>query len=132
MGDGTTSVCVLAGEFLRAAEDLIAQHIHPQLIIAGWRKARTIALAKLEEIAEDHSDDEEKFYADLINIACTTLSSKIVFSDKEHFAKLCVDAVMRLKVRAEIRLSLVLTVILSFLFLPPCRSLPPAHFPAPS
>mmetsp|Transcript_16911 Transcript_16911/g.18868 ORF Transcript_16911/g.18868 Transcript_16911/m.18868 type:complete len:535 (+) Transcript_16911:109-1713(+) len=97
VGDGTTSVCVLAGEFLRAAEDLIAQHIHPQLIIAGWRKARTIALAKLEEIAEDHSDDEEKFYADLINIACTTLSSKIVFSDKEHFAKLCVDAVMRLK-----------------------------------
>jgi len=33
----------------------------------------------------------------LINIARTTLSSKIVSSDKEHFAELCVNAVLRLK-----------------------------------
>jgi len=33
-----------------------------------------------------------------MNIARTTLSSKILSQDKEHFAKLAVDAVMRLKV----------------------------------
>ena len=37
VGDGTTSVCVLAGELLKVAEDLIAQKIHPQTIIAGFR-----------------------------------------------------------------------------------------------
>ena len=37
VGDGTTSVCVLAGELLREAEKLLAQKIHPQVIIDGWR-----------------------------------------------------------------------------------------------
>ncbi len=32
-----------------------------------------------------------------MNIARTTLSSKVVSQDKEHFANLCVDAVLRLK-----------------------------------
>lgn len=40
----------------------------------------------------------EKFRIDLMKIAMTTLSSKILSQDKEHFAKLAVDAVMRLKV----------------------------------
>lgn len=53
----------------------------------------------------------EKFKADLMKIAMTTLSSKILSQDKEHFAKLAVDAVMRLKVsRWHIYLSLVWTV----------------------
>ena len=35
MGDGTTSVVVLAGELLREAEQLVNQKIHPMTIIAG-------------------------------------------------------------------------------------------------
>ena len=35
VGDGTTSVCVLAGELLREAEKLIDLNIHPQKIIEG-------------------------------------------------------------------------------------------------
>ena len=35
VGDGTTSVVVLAGEFLRQAEKLIEKKIHPQTIIRG-------------------------------------------------------------------------------------------------
>jgi chaperonin GroEL (HSP60 family) len=41
----------------------------------------------------------EKFKSDLMKIAMTTLSSKILSQDKEYFAKLAVDAVMRLKVK---------------------------------
>lgn len=44
-------------------------------------------------------DVAEKFRSDLMNIAMTTLSLKILSQDKEHFAKLFVDAVMRLMVR---------------------------------
>ena len=35
VGDGTTSVVVLAGELLREAEKLVNQKIHPMTIIAG-------------------------------------------------------------------------------------------------
>jgi T-complex protein 1 subunit beta len=95
VGDGTTTVAVLAGELLREAEKLIHQRIHPQTIIAGWRLAKDAALAKLKEISWTH-DDEEKFREDLMNIAMTTLSSKLLIDDREHFAQLAVDAVLRL------------------------------------
>ena len=35
VGDGTTSVVVLAGELLREAEKLVAQKLHPMTIISG-------------------------------------------------------------------------------------------------
>lgn len=44
------------------------------------------------------SDDEVKFKEDLLNIAQTTLSSKILVHHRDHFANLAVDAVLRLKV----------------------------------
>lgn len=97
VGDGTTSVAVLACELLREAEKLISQKIHPQTIIAGWRKASKTAAAALENFAKDNSADSEKFRNDLMNIARTTLSSKILTQHREHFTELAVNAIMRLK-----------------------------------
>lgn len=97
VGDGTTTVAVLAGELLRQAEKLVLMKIHPQLIIEGYKMARDEAKKKLESIAMDNHADEAKFDADLMNIAMTTLSSKLVFHEKEYFAKLAVEAVKRLK-----------------------------------
>ncbi|CAI8606630.1 unnamed protein product [Vicia faba] len=97
VGDGTTSVVVLAGELLREAEKLVAAKIHPMTIIAGFRMAAECARDTLVAKVVDNKDDAEKFRSDLMNIARTTLSSKILSQDKEHFAKLAVDAVMRLK-----------------------------------
>nr|CAD7258212.1 unnamed protein product [Timema shepardi] len=90
VGDGTTSVTVLAAELLREAEKLIELKIHPQIIIAGWRKATQVARDALTAIAMDNRRD-------LLNIARTTLSSKILSQHKEYFSKLAVDAVLRLK-----------------------------------
>ena len=45
----------------------------------------------------DHSTDETQFKVDLKNIAMTTLSSKLLLHDREHFADLAVSAVLRLK-----------------------------------
>jgi len=97
VGDGTTSVAVLCGELLREAEHLVAQRIHPQTIAAGWRLARGYARQALEEAAIDHSSDADKFRQDLFLIARTTLSSKVVTHEKDYFANLAVDAVLRLK-----------------------------------
>lgn len=43
------------------------------------------------------SNDPARFQEDLLNIARTTLSSKLLTHHKDHFSKLAVDAVMRLK-----------------------------------
>merc|ERR1712070_409265 len=97
IGDGTTSVTVLAGELLREAEKLIQAKIHPQTIVAGFRKATEVAREALTNNAQNHSDDPTAFRADLVNIAKTTLSSKVVSHDRDYFANLCVDAILRLK-----------------------------------
>lgn len=97
VGDGTTSVTVLAGELLREAEKLIAQKLHPQTIIEGWRLAVTAAHNALIASTLNNSSNMDKFKQDLFDIARTTLSSKILNQAKDFFAKLCVDAVWRLK-----------------------------------
>ncbi|KAG5254491.1 T-complex protein [Salix suchowensis] len=96
VGDGTTSVVVLAGELLREAEKLLATKIHPMTIIAGFRMAAECARNALLQKAVDNKENED-IQSDLMKIAMTTLSSKILSQDKEYFAKLAVDAVMRLK-----------------------------------
>ena len=97
IGDGTTSVCVFAAELLREAEKLVAQRIHPQTIVEGYRVAEAAATAALESAAVDHSHSTDLFRKDLENIARTTLSSKVLNQNKDYFAKLAVDAVLRLK-----------------------------------
>ncbi|KAK2572665.1 T-complex protein 1 subunit beta [Acropora cervicornis] len=97
VGDGTTSVTVLACELLREAEKLVSCKVHPQIIVSGWRKSVLVAQQALEAAAVDHSGDEEKFKEDLMNIARTTLSSKILVQHRDHFANLAVEAVLRLK-----------------------------------
>lgn len=97
VGDGTTSVTVLSAELLREAERLVDQKIHPQTIIDGYRIASIAALEALKKAAVDNATDPVAFRRDLINIARTTLSSKVLSQDKEHFAELAVDAVLRLK-----------------------------------
>ncbi|SCV70606.1 BQ2448_3368 [Microbotryum intermedium] len=99
VGDGTTSVTVLAAELLREAEKLVTlQRVHPQTVIEGFRIASKTALEALEKSAVDHGKDPVAFREDLIAIAKTTLSSKVLAADKDYFAELAVSAVLRLKV----------------------------------
>mmetsp|Transcript_55162 Transcript_55162/g.81002 ORF Transcript_55162/g.81002 Transcript_55162/m.81002 type:complete len:526 (-) Transcript_55162:94-1671(-) len=95
VGDGTTTVCILAGALLEQADPLLSQRLHPQTIIAGWRLALAVARKTLEDSAWDIQDSEFRKY--LFKIAKTTLSSKIVHVEHDLFAEICVEAVMRLK-----------------------------------
>ncbi|EGE01448.1 T-complex protein 1 subunit beta [Trichophyton interdigitale] len=97
VGDGTTSVTVLAAELLREAEKLVEKKIHPQVIIDGYRIASRAALEALEASAVDNSADPVAFRKDLHAIARTTLSSKVLSQDRDQFANLACDAVLRLK-----------------------------------
>lgn len=104
VGDGTTSVTVLAAELLREAESLVSKKLHPQTIISGYRLALKVALKVLTDTAIDNSKDAEAFKKDLLAIARTTLSSKILNQHKEHFAQMAVDAVLRLKGSTDLEL----------------------------
>lgn len=97
VGDGTTSVVVFACELLKEAENLVSQKLHPQTVISGWRKSVDEARRALVASANDNGKDAKKFREDLMNIARTTLSSKILTQHKDYFANLAVDAVLRLK-----------------------------------
>jgi len=100
VGDGTTTVCILAGSLLSEADPLLTQKIHPQTIIAGWRLALGAARNALEEAAWEIGEDkagEELFRQMLFKIAKTTLSSKIVHNEHDQFAQMCVDAILRVR-----------------------------------
>ncbi|MCG2891866.1 MAG: thermosome subunit, partial [Acidilobus sp.] len=92
VGDGTTSVVVLAGALLDKAEALLEQNIHPTLIIEGYTKAMNKALELLDQIAVpvDVSNDEN-----LRKIATTTIGSKYSGQgpEREKLVELAVNAI---------------------------------------
>lgn len=51
VGDGTTSVIILAGELLHNAQPLLARNLHPTVIVRGYRMALADALKAMGEMA---------------------------------------------------------------------------------
>ncbi|OAF69825.1 Thermosome subunit 2 [Intoshia linei] len=91
IGDGTTSVVVLACSLLQKAEHLIDRGIHPVRIADGYEEAAKFACKHLDSIAENYNVEDRDI---LINVAVTTLSSKIVSKIKKQVAEIAVDAVL--------------------------------------
>lgn len=97
VGDGTTTVTVFAGEFLKQSKEFIEEGIHPHLIIKAYRKATKLAVDRIKEIAVTVSQKSpDELRSTLEKCAATTLSSKLVAAHKHFFAKMAVDAVMAL------------------------------------
>jgi T-complex protein 1 subunit eta len=90
VGDGTTSVVILAAEFLKQAKQFIEDGVSPQLIIHAYYRAAEEAIKKLDELAT--KIPEHGLRDMLVKCATTTLSSKLVSQDREFFAELVVDA----------------------------------------
>merc|ERR1719355_42069 len=51
VGDGTTSVIILAGEMLGVAEPLLEKKLHPTLIVSGYMQALDDSLEIMKKIA---------------------------------------------------------------------------------
>ncbi|KAF7490965.1 T-complex protein 1 subunit eta [Sarcoptes scabiei] len=97
VGDGTTSVALIAAEFLKQIKPFVEEGIHPRIIIASFRKGLQIMLEQFEALSINFSEkDADKKRELLEKCALTSLSSKIVAHQKNFFAKMVVDAVMQL------------------------------------
>ena len=95
VGDGTTSVVLIAAELLRRANELMKNRIHPTTIITGYRVALREAVKYMNE---NISTQVENIGRDsLINVAKTSISSKIIGSDADFFANVVVDAMLLVK-----------------------------------
>ena len=92
VGDGTTTVVVVAGELLKKAEELVDQNIHPTVIVDGYRIASARALEILDEIAIKVDSNDK---ATLRRIAEVSLASKILADQKETMSELAVNAILQ-------------------------------------
>ena len=92
-GDGTTSVVIIAGALLNAAEKLLDRGIHPTIVAETFRECATKAVEILEEISVPLKLDDRQ---SLLRAATTSLSSKIVSQYSSLLAPIAVDAVLKL------------------------------------
>ena len=107
-GDGTTSVVVIAGSLLSAADRLLAkgwtacpwirsmtnsvEGIHPTVISESFQRAAAAAVQVLHDMSQPISLSDR---ATLLQAASTSLSSKIVSQHSSLLGPIAVDAVLK-------------------------------------
>ena len=91
VGDGTTSVVVLAGALLEHAESLLEQDVHPTIIVDGYRKAAKKAKQFIKSIAQQVTPNDKPI---LLKIAKTALQTKMVRKESDQLSDLVVKAVL--------------------------------------
>ncbi len=88
VGDGTTSVVVLAGALLARAEVLLGMGISPSTISDGYRRGLKIAMVALQSAAIKSANDDRQV---MERLASTCLQSKAISSC--DIARMAVDAI---------------------------------------
>lgn len=91
-GDGTTSVVVIAGSLLGAADKLLEKGIHPTVISEAFQRAAAAAVQVLHDMSIPISLSDKPT---LLKAASTSLSSKIV-SQEPKLAPMAMDSVLRI------------------------------------
>merc|ERR1712012_1413850 len=91
VGDGTTSVVILAGEFLKQCKSFIEEGVHPRIVVRGFRKAASMAVNQVKELAVSIPENERR--SQLVKCAATAMSSKLIHQQKDFFSNMVVDAV---------------------------------------
>lgn len=94
VGDGTTSVVLIASEILKQLKPFVEEGVHPQVIMRNVREAGSLAVAKIQDLAVpfDTSQGDDM----LLKCASTALNSKLIASHQDLFSPMIVNAVREL------------------------------------
>ena len=91
VGDGTTTVAILAGELLKKAEDLLGQGVHATVIVDGY----VLAAKKASEILDSIAIDVPANGRDLLDkIAKTAMTGKWAETPEGKISGYAVDIVL--------------------------------------
>ena len=85
VGDGTTSVVVLAGEILKEIKDHVENGVSSQVIIKGLRRASAMAVNKIHEISVNTNEGNKR--ETLKRLAATAMTSKLIHRNSDFFTK---------------------------------------------
>ncbi|KAJ3328406.1 T-complex protein 1 subunit eta [Blyttiomyces sp. JEL0837] len=97
VGDGTTSVTLIAAELLKEVKQAIEDGVSPQVIVKGFRRASVMAVNKVKEMAVPIERKNPAELRDLLEkCASTAMSSKLIHSHKDYIKKKVDDAVLHL------------------------------------
>lgn len=97
VGDGTTSVVILASEILNEFKTFVEDGVSPHILNKGLIKACELSIEKINELAVDIINyEKEEFYELLQHCAATAMSSKLIHNNSSFFSKMIVDAVLSL------------------------------------
>ena len=98
VGDGTTSVVILAGALIEREEELIGKDVHPTIIVDGYRKSAVKAIEILNTLAQkiDGSDKEQ-----LTRVAKTSMQTKLVSKDAAELSQIVVNAMMQISEKTD-------------------------------
>jgi T-complex protein 1 subunit eta len=59
VGDGTTSVVILACEFLKQCKPFVEEGVHPRVIVKSFRKATQLAVDKIKDLSVKIAKDKD-------------------------------------------------------------------------
>jgi T-complex protein 1 subunit eta len=102
VGDGTTSVVLLAAEFLTQFKPLIEEGMSPMRMIPTIQAIAQLAVAQIDAWAVKNNTDEAAKYKMLLQCASTALNSKLISSHQDLFAPMVVQAISKLEPEPEL------------------------------
>merc|ERR1719199_1035633 len=94
VGDGTTSVIILAGEMLHLSEQFIEKHIHPTVIARGYFRALDDVVKAIDKLSFP-VDVEDR--TQMLNIVQTCIGTKFTNRFGPIMAELALDAVLTVR-----------------------------------
>ena len=91
VGDGTSSVVVLAGALIEKAEELITKDVHPTIIVDGYRKSAQKSIEIFNQLAQKIDGGNK---SELIKVAKTSMQTKLVSKESNELSEIVVNAAL--------------------------------------